>query len=100
MDGPTAEQLAELSKRYQGKEPGEQEYELAMALVDIGSSHQIPDLGPKDFWLRLRDEVAGRVIELRVAISATAVVAAQQILVLADSRGLSSVLYEIPLAIL
>jgi hypothetical protein len=100
MDGPTAEQLAELSKRYQGKEPGEQEYVLAMALVDIGSSNQIPDLGPKDFWLRLRDEVAGRVIELRVAISATAVVAAQQILVLADSRGLSSVLYEIPLAIL
>lgn len=100
MDWPTAQQLAELSKGYQGKESGEQEYELAMALVDIGSGNQIPDLGPRDFWLRLRDELAGKVIELRVAIGATAVVAAQQVLVWADSSGLSSVLYEIPLAIL
>jgi hypothetical protein len=100
VTGPEAAQLAELSTQYQGKGIGEQEYELALALVQIEEETQIPDLGPKDFWVRVREDLVRRVIEQRVAVEATAVVAADQVLRWANSGGIDSVRYEIPLAIL
>ena len=100
MTGLAAEQLVMLSKPYQGKDSGEQEYELAVALVQVGEGTQIPDLGPKDLWLRIRDELARKVIEQRVLLEATGVVAAGQVLTWADSGGLDSVIYQVPLAVL
>jgi hypothetical protein len=102
MGGLTAAQLAELAAPYRGKEPGEQEYELAVALARAGGENQTPDLGVKDFWLRVRDDLAGKVVALRVTIEATAVTAADQVLRwAAGPRGVgSSLVYEIPLAIL
>ncbi len=79
MDGQAVAQLAELSTPYRGKDPSEQEYELAMALVRIGEG-QIPDLGAKDYWLRVRNNLARKLVEQRVAIEATSVVAADMVL--------------------
>jgi hypothetical protein len=99
LDGATTE-LAELSEQYRGKSPGEQEYELALALSRIGDEDRIPDLGPKDYWLRVRDNLVRKIIEQRVAIGAVAVVAAEQVALFAGDGGLNFVLYRIPLAIL
>jgi hypothetical protein len=95
-----AAELAELSTPYQGKGLGEQEYELALALVRIGEENQTPDLGVKDFWLRARSDLVGKVVELRVVVDATAVAAADQVLREATSSGLDAMVYQIPLAIL
>lgn len=97
----TATQLAELAMPYRGKEPGELEYELAMALVRIGEENQTPDLGAKDFWSHVRDDLVGKVVGLRITIEATAVTAADQVLRWAASPGgIDALVYEIPLAIL
>ena len=50
MSDPTAERLAGLSRRYRGMKYGEQEYELAVALADIGERTPVPDLGIKETW--------------------------------------------------
>jgi len=100
MTNMKAEELARLSARYQGKDPGEQEYELAISLVRIGEGSQTPDLGAKDFWLHVRGDLAKKVVELHIAIDATAVAAAEQVLSWATARGFDAVAYQIPLAIL
>ena len=78
VDGQAGAELAELSMPYRGKDPSEQEYELAMALVRVGEG-QIPDLGAKDYWLRVRNNLAKKMVEQRVAIEATSVVAADMV---------------------
>jgi hypothetical protein len=100
MERSTAAQLADLAKRYQGEDLGQLEYELAMALARIGDAGQIPDLGPKDYWLRVRDNLVKRVVEQRVAIEATAVVVADLVLNWAASSGLEYMVFQVPLAIL
>jgi hypothetical protein len=94
------ESLAALSEGYQGKDRGEQEYQLAIALVQADEQTPIPDLGVKDSWLRVRDGLVEKIIEQRVAVEATAVTAAGQVLVWADSGGRGSFIYDIPMAIL
>lgn len=100
MNRQTAEHLAELSMPYRDKEPGEQEYELAVSLVRIGEITPAPDLGPKDFWLRVRDNLAEKLIEQRVAVETTGVAAAGQVLAWASSNSLDAAIYQLPLAIL
>jgi hypothetical protein len=94
------ERLAALSEQYQGKDPGAQEYELAIALVRADEQTSIPDLGVKDSWLRIRDALVEKTIEQRVAVEATAVAAASQVLTWASAGGRGSDIYEIPMAIL
>jgi hypothetical protein len=99
VDGQVVAQLAELSTPYRGKDPSAQEYELAMALVHVEES-QIPDLGAKDYWLRVRNNLVKKIVEQRVAIEATSVVAADMVLKWAASSGLDYMVFQVPLAIL
>jgi len=95
-----ATQLVEQAKEYQGKSQGEQEYLLAMALADIQSEGTVPDLGPRDFWIRARDDLVRQILHQRVAVQGVAGVAAQQVAMWADSGDFSSVRFQIALAIL
>ena len=98
MDLSTA--LAEQAKEYQGKPLGEQEYLLAMALADIQSEGLVPNLGPRDFWLRARDEMVRQILQQRVAVKAVTGVAAQQVASWAASGGMGAVRFQVALAIL
>lgn len=100
VNGLTVEELVELSKPYRNMEYGEQEYELAVTLAGIGERTPVPDLGPKDVWQRVRDNLATKVIEQRLALEATAVAAAEQVLTWAGPNDLHTATYQIPLAIL
>jgi hypothetical protein len=100
VNGLTAEQLAELSMPYRDMKYGEQEYELAVTLAGIGERTPVPDLGLKDTWERVRDNLAKKVIEQRVVVEATAIAAAEQVLTWAGSNDLHTATFQIPLAIL
>lgn len=100
MDGLAAAQLAEQSIQYRGMASSEQEDLLTVALVRIEEGRQVPAPAPKDYWLRVRDELVRKVIALHTTVEATAPAAADQVLGWAISVGLDVVVYQSPLAIL
>jgi hypothetical protein len=83
--------------QYRGRDLGEQESELTVALVRIEEKEQISDHGSKDYWLHVREDLVRKVIELHTTTDATAVAAADQVLGWAISGGLDSIAYQIPL---
>ena len=100
MGGLAAAQLAEQSIQYRGMASSEQEDLLTVALVRIEEGGQVPAPAPKDYWLRVRDELVRKVIALHTTVEATAAAAADQVLGWATSVGLDVVVYQSPLAIL
>ena len=80
MGGLAAAQLAEQSIQYRGMASSEQEDLLTVALVRIEEGGQVPAPAPKDYWLRVRDELVRKVIALHTTVEATAAAAADQVL--------------------
>ena len=71
MGGLAAAQLAERSIQYRGMASSEQEDLLTVALVRIEEGGQVPAPAPKDYWLRVRDELVRKVIALHTTVEAT-----------------------------
>ena len=109
MSELTAANLADLAEPFLGKSAGEQEYELALALVRVGEPERAPELGLEDLWLRARDDIAARLSSQRAQVAAitahvvseaTIAAAADQVLQWASAAGLNSDVYRFPLAVL
>lgn len=100
MDRRAAAQLVELSRQYRGKDPDEQNQEMAAALVRIGGGTGGADVGTKDYWLRVRDGLVRATSQSDPATGATVAAIADQVVRWATSSGLDPMAYQIPLAIL